>query len=321
MLSSFWRRALCAAGLTTALLAQAAAPQQKTQVPGWYRTMVGQLEVTALYDGYIDLDPMKLLKFAHPGEIQRDMARAFEPGPMVQTSVNGFLVNTGDKLILVDTGAGAMFGPTVGKLVDNLKSAGYEPGQVDVVLLTHLHGDHVGGILTPDGQVAFPNATVMATEPEAAFWLDDAQKAKAPKDMQGFFDMAMKAVAPYKANGHWKTFAPNTEPVPGVRAIATGHTPGHSSYLFESQGKKLLVTGDMVHIGAVQFPDPEVAMGFDTDNKAAIASRKTVWPQAAKDGTLLACAHVTFPGLGHLRREGKGYAWVPLGYSPIRSDK
>lgn len=319
---SHWRRALLAAGMSLFVAAgHAAAPLQKTQVPGWYRTMVGQLEVTALYDGYIDLDAAKLLKFAHPGEVQRDLARVFEPGPTVQTSVNGFLVNTGEKLILVDTGAGAMFGPTVGKLVDDLKAAGYQPEQVDVVLLTHLHGDHVGGVLTPDGKVAFPNATVMATEPEAAFWLDEAQKAKAPKEMQGFFDMAVKAVGPYKANGHWKTFAPNSEPVPGVRAIATGHTPGHSSYLFESQGKKLLVTGDMVHVGAVQFPDPDVAMAFDTDNKAAIASRKSVWPQAAKEGTLLACAHVTFPGLGHLRREGKGFAWVPLGYSPIRSDK
>jgi glyoxylase-like metal-dependent hydrolase (beta-lactamase superfamily II) len=321
MFSKFLRRLAIGAGLSAALLAHAGAPQQKTQVPGWYRTMVGDLEVTALYDGYLDLEPAKLLKFAHPGEIQRDLARAFEPGPAVQTSVNGFLVNTGSQLILVDTGAGNLFGPTVGRLVDNLKAAGYQPDQVDVVLLTHLHGDHVGGITSADGKPVFANAQVMASAPEAAFWLDEAQKAKAPKDMQGFFDMAMKSVAPYQASGHWKTFAPNSEVVPGVRAVATGHTPGHSSYLFESQGHKLLVTGDMVHVGAVQFPDPDVAVAFDTDNKAAIRSRHAVWPQAAKEGTLLACAHVTFPGLGHLRAEGKGFAWVPLGYSPLRSDK
>jgi glyoxylase-like metal-dependent hydrolase (beta-lactamase superfamily II) len=135
--------------------------------------------------------------------------------------------------------------------------------------------------------------------------------------MQGFFDMAAKAIAPYKAADRFKTFEPNAEVVPGVHAVATGHTPGHSSYLFESNGQKLLVTGDIVHMGAVQFPDPDVAVAFDTDNRPAIASRKRVWGQAAKDGTLLASAHVSFPGLGHVRAEGKGFAWVPVSYSPI----
>jgi glyoxylase-like metal-dependent hydrolase (beta-lactamase superfamily II) len=279
--------------------------------------MVGGLEVTALYDGYFDLDPAQLLKNTHPGEVKRDLARAFIPGPLVRTSVNGFLVNTGTQLILVDTGTGGQMGPTTGRLVDNLKAAGYTPEQVDLVLLTHLHGDHVGGVLTHDGKPAFPNATLMASAPEAAFWLDEAHKAKAPKDMQGFFDMAMKAVAPYQATGRFKTFEPNAEVAPGVRAVATGHTPGHSSYLFESNGQKLLVTGDIVHMGAVQFPDPDVAVAFDTDSKPAVASRKRVWRQAAQDGTLLASAHVSFPGLGHVRAEGKGFAWVPLNYSPI----
>jgi glyoxylase-like metal-dependent hydrolase (beta-lactamase superfamily II) len=314
---SIARRLLLAAGLCVSLLAHAGAPQQKTQVPGWYRTMVGSLEVTALYDGYFDLDPKQLLKNTHPGEVQRDLAQAFITGPTVRTSVNGFLVNTGSQLILVDTGTGGQMAPSTGHLVDNLKAAGYTPEQVDVVLLTHLHGDHVGGVLTPEGKPAFPNATVMVSAPEAAFWLDETQKAKAPKDMQGFFDMAMKAAAPYQAAGRWKTFAPNSEVLPGVRAVATGHTPGHSSYLFESNGQKLLVTGDIVHFGVVQFADPDVAVAFDTDNKAAIASRKKVWRQAAKDGTLLASAHVSFPGLGHVRAEGKGFAWVPVSYSPI----
>jgi glyoxylase-like metal-dependent hydrolase (beta-lactamase superfamily II) len=319
MIRSFWRRALLAAGLVTIFVgaAQAGAPQQKTQVPGWYRTMVGTLEVTALYDGYFQLDPHQLLKNAHPGEIDRDLARAFIPGPTVQTSVNGFLVNTGSQLILVDAGTGGMMGQTAGHLVDNLKASGYTPDQVDVVLLTHLHGDHVGGVLTAVGKPAFPNAQLMVSAPEAAFWLDAAHKAKAPKDMQAFFDMATKAVAPYQASGHWKTFAPNSEVLPGVRAVATGHTPGHSSYLFTSGGQKLLVTGDIVHIGAVQFADPDVAANFDTDSKPAIASRKRVWSEAAKDGTLLASAHVSFPGLGHVRADGKGFVWVPLPYSPI----
>jgi glyoxylase-like metal-dependent hydrolase (beta-lactamase superfamily II) len=318
MTVSFWRRALAAAGLSLAFVAaHAAAPQQKTQVPGWYRTMVGDFEVTALYDGYVDLDPKQLLKFTHPGEIQRGMSRAFEPGPTVRTSVNAFLVNTGQQLILVDTGARG-FAPTVGQLQDNLKAAGYDASQVDLVLVTHLHGDHVNGLVAPDGKPAFPNAQVMVSAPEAAFWLDDAAKAKAPEDAQPFFDMARAAATPILAAGHWKTFEPNAEIAPGVKAVATGHTPGHSSYLFESKGQKLLVLGDMIHVGSVQFARPEVAMAFDIDNKPAIASRKLWFARAAKEGILLGGAHLVFPGLGHVRAEGKGYAWVPLEYSPIR---
>lgn len=320
MIATFLRRAFAAAAVCLPLAALAAAPQQKTQVPGWYRAMVGDFEVTALYDGYIDLDPKELLKFTHPGEIERGLARGYEGGPKVQTSVNGYLVNTGGQLILVDTGAAKGFGPALGFLADNLRASGYDPAQVDLVLLTHLHGDHANGVLTPDGKIAFPNAQVMVTAPEAAYWLDESQKAKAPKDMQVFFDMAKAAVGPYQAAGRFKTFEPNAQIAPGVKAMATGHTPGHSSYVFESRGQRLIVLGDVIHVGAVQFPDPHVAIAFDTDNQAAIASRKKVFAQSAKDGTLLAGAHIRFPGLGHVRAEGKGFAWVPVGYSPLRAD-
>ncbi len=311
------RRALVAAGLGIALAVQAAAPQQKTQVPGWYRTMVGDFEVTALYDGYVELDPREVLKNTRPGEIDRGMARAFEPGPKVQTSFNAFLVNTGQQLILVDTGARG-FAPTVGQMADNLKAAGYDPSQVDLVLITHLHADHVNGLVTADGKLAFPNAQVMVSTPEAAFWLDDAIKAKAPKEALGFFEAAKAAATPVQAAGRWKTFEPNADIAPGVKAVATGHTPGHSSYLFESKGEKLLVLGDMIHVGSVQFARPEVAMAFDTDSKPAIASRKLWFARAAKEKILLAGAHLVFPGLGHVRAEGKGYQWIPVEYSPVR---
>jgi glyoxylase-like metal-dependent hydrolase (beta-lactamase superfamily II) len=120
-----------------------------------------------------------------------------------------------------------------------------------------------------------------------------------------------------QATGRWKTFQPNAEIAPGVKAVATGHTPGHSSYLFESKGQQLLVLGDMIHIGSVQFARPEIAMAFDTDNRPAIASRKQWFARAASEKILLGGAHLVFPGLGHVRAEGKGYAWVPVEYSPI----
>jgi glyoxylase-like metal-dependent hydrolase (beta-lactamase superfamily II) len=318
---SHWSRTFLVASLSVAAAtAQAAAPQLKTQVAGWQRTMVGDFEVTALYDGYNDLDPKLMLKNTRPGEIERGMNRAFQSGPTIQLSMNGFLINTGTQLILVDTGARGLF-PTGGHLKENLKAAGYTPEQIDLVLLTHLHVDHIGGLIDADGQLAFPNAQVLAPAQDAAFWLDDATKAKFPKEMHVFFDMTKAAVTPLQAAGRWKTFESNADVASGVKAVTTsGHSIGHTSYMFESNGQKLLAMGDMIHVGSVQFAHPEVGFAYDTDSKQAIATRKKWFAQAAKVRLLLGGAHLPFPGVGHVRSEGKGYAWVPIEYMPIRTD-
>ena len=161
------RHLLLAALLAVSGLAAADAPVQKTQVPGYYRLMVGSFEVTALYDGAIDLDE-KLLKGIQSRDMQRLLARQFLKGPKVQTAVNAYLVNTGSKLVLVDAGAAKLFGPGLGNIVDNLKAAGYRPEQVDVVLVTHLHGDHVNGLVTPEGQRVFANAEVWSAKAYAS---------------------------------------------------------------------------------------------------------------------------------------------------------
>jgi glyoxylase-like metal-dependent hydrolase (beta-lactamase superfamily II) len=309
------------AAMTLAGTAQAAQPMLKTQAPGWYRMMVGDFEVTALYDGYLDLDT-SLMKNATPAEVKNGMARNFLPaGGKIQTSVNAFLVNTGTQLVLIDTGTGGVFGPTLGSVVQNLKASGYDPAQVDRVLITHLHGDHQGGLLTSDGQAVFPNAVISPSRPESEYWQDKAEMAKMPKEGQGSFQLAMKSAAVYQALGHWQPFEPNSVIVPGITALATGHTPGHSSYVLESRGAKMVVLGDMIHFGAVQFARPDVVVQFDSDNAKAAASRKALFAQAAQERFLLAGAHLAFPGIGHIRPAGKGYDWVPVGYSPIRNDQ
>lgn len=307
-------------------IAHAAAAQQKTQVPGYYRMMIGQLEVTALYDGYIDLDP-KILKYTSAREVQSLLARMFvESTPGMQTAVNAYLVNTGSSLVLVDTGAAACFGPTLGRIGDNLRAAGYAPEQVDAVLLTHLHGDHACG-LAANGQLAFPNATVYVDKADADYWLSEANAAAAPKEAQGLFAMARAAVAPYQAANRFRTFnggngGNGAEPIAGVRALpAYGHTPGHSGYLFTSGKDTLLLWGDIVHSHAVQFRRPQVAIEFDTDSHAAVITRKRILADAAKGKLWVGGAHLPFPGLGHVRRDTAGYTWVPAEYGPIRADR
>ena len=297
--------------------ANAEAPMVKTAAPGFYRMMIGDFEVTALSDGTVVLPVDKLLTNTTPGKVDAALCKSFLKAP-VETSVNGYLVNTGDKLVLVDTGAAGLFGPTLGNLVANLRAAGYQPEQVDAVVITHMHPDHVGGLMAGD-QLAFPNATVHADQHDADYWLDPARMDKAPADAKGFFQGAMASLNPYVAAGKFKPFKGDTLLVPGIKAQASaGHTPGHSTFAVESKGQKLVLWGDLMHVAAVQFAQPNVTIAFDTDSKAAAAQRLRAFADAAKSGYWVAGAHLSFPGVGHIRREGKGYVFVPANYSVVR---
>lgn len=319
--------ALAAAGLAP-LCAPAeavAAPEQiRAQAPGYYRFAVGDFVVTALYDGYIDLHN-KLFKGAAPEDFKALLERMFvESEKGAQTAVNAYLIHAGDRLALVDTGTAKAFGPTLGAILDNIRASGYDPAQVDVVLLTHLHPDHAAGLVTPDGKAAFPNADVWAAKAEADFWLSEATAAQMPEGMLPMFKMAQGAVAAYQAAGRFKTFAAGEAlPVNGVASVAAaGHTPGHSGYLVKSKDVSLLIWGDIVHSHAAQFVNPDIALEFDVDSAAAIATRKRLLNEAAAAKLWVAGAHLPFPGIGHVRADGDGrYAWVPVEYGPLRADR
>ena len=305
--------ALAFTTLAAPMLVLAEAPMAKSQAPGWYRMKLGSFEVTALSDGTVTLPVDKLLSNVKPTTVEQLLARSYLKAP-VETSVNGYLVNTGSKLVLIDVGAAGLFGPTLGKLVANLKASGYTPEQVDEIYITHMHPDHVGGLM--DGsKLAFPNATVRAHIKEGEFWLSRINLDKAPAEGKGFFQGAMASLNPYVAAGKLKSFDGETELVPGIRAIpAAGHTPGHTIYAVESQGEKLVVWGDLMHVAAVQFVQPSVTIAFDNDPKAAAPARVKNYADAAKKGYFVAVTHVSFPGIGQLRADGKGYDWVPTNY-------
>ena len=291
----------------------AGAPQQKTQAPGYYRWMLGEFEVTVLSDGTFQMDAGKVLTNITPKELDAALAGSFLKEP-VETSVNGFLINTGAKLVLVDTGTGTLFGPTLGKLPSNLKASGYRPEQVDEIYITHMHDDHVGG-LSADGKRVFPNAIVRAAQQEADFWLSKAHMDAAPQDSKDAFQSAMNMLNPYVSAGKFKPFDGDTELVPGIRAVATpGHTAGHTVYVVESKGQKLILWGDLMHVAAVQFADPAVTIQYDTDSGMAATQRKKVFADAAGKRCWVGGAHLSFPGIGHLRTAGSGYAFVPANY-------
>jgi glyoxylase-like metal-dependent hydrolase (beta-lactamase superfamily II) len=291
----------------------AAAPMIKTQAPGYFRMMLGAFEVTAISDGTLDL-PVDTLLSANAKQTRADLVKSYLEVPL-ETSFNAYLINTGTKLVLIDTGGGLLFGDQLGKLIKNIEEAGYKASQIDDVLLTHLHSDHVGGLIF-NGAIAFPNATVHADRRESDYWLSTERMKTASADSMDFFKAAMASLGPYIQAGKYQPFDAGTVIVPGVTANAAyGHTAGSTVYTLESKGRKLLLIGDLIHVGPVQFDKPEVTIQFDADRIAAKATRLMVFSQIAKSGQMMGASHLPFPGLGHLRATSKGYQWMPVDYT------
>jgi glyoxylase-like metal-dependent hydrolase (beta-lactamase superfamily II) len=293
--------------------ALAAAPQHHDQAPGFYRLQVGDLEVTALYDGTraFDLHWLNGTKATMDGVVNA----LHEDPHMLDVVDMGFLVNTGKQLILVDAGAGTWWGGgALGRLAGSLRSAGYTPDEVDIVLLTHLHSDHIGGLTTQDGKRVFPNADVYVAKAENDFWLSPEIAAKAPKDAQPFFQSAQAIAAPYIKAGKWHTLSGSESIVEGMQLVPLpGHTPGHTGYEFSSRGQKILFCGDIVHAQRVQLQHPEVTVIFDIDPTTAAATRNQLLARLARENVLIATPHTSlFPALGRLHKEGSGYSWVPV---------
>ncbi|WP_245451858.1 MBL fold metallo-hydrolase [Mesorhizobium waimense] len=312
------RRAFLAAGcfclacsFATPLLADA--PMVKSQAPGFYRLAVGDFEVTALSDGSNMLPATKLLQ-GDPARIEEALKRNYL-GDLVETSHNSFLVNTGARLVLIDAGAGSLLGPTMGHLLSNLRASGYRPEQIDELYLTHLHTDHVGGLMA-EGQRAFPNAIVRVEKRDTDYWLSEDNMRAAPAEAKRFFQAAIASITPYMRAGKLAVFEGNTDLVSGVRAqTAYGHTPGHTMYVVESRGEKVVLWGDVVHVAAVQFKDPSVTIQYDGDASAAERVHELAFADAAENGYMVGGAHISFPGLGHVRRDAENtYTYVPLNY-------
>ena len=315
------RRALAAplAALGLAVLgrprrANASAPFARSQPPGFVRTGIGGFEVTALSDGASPLDALKVTN-QPAARTQEALSRAVLPNPLA-LSDTAYLINTGTRLVLADTGGSGYFGAALGHLQHSLAAAGYQPDQVDDVLLTHMHRDHVGGLLQA-GRPAFPNATVHASRREAEYWLSAANRASAPPQMQSRFQGVAECLAPYIAAGRFHIFDPDAQVLPGITAIAAyGHSQGHVCYRVANGPGVLWIIGDLVVVSPVQFASPGISTTLDADPAQATASRARILARIAAEGALLGGAHIGFPGLGHVTPQGAGFAWAPLPSDP-----
>jgi glyoxylase-like metal-dependent hydrolase (beta-lactamase superfamily II) len=284
------------------------------QAPGVYRLKVGAFEVTVLSDG--NLPFQRELFSGDPARAEQLLHDAFMPKQGATTSVNAWLVNTGGKLVLVDAGASTHFGPTLGRLPRNLATAGHQPDEIETVIITHMHPDHIPGLVSADKKIVFKNATVHVGADEYAFWTSDEIYAKAPDEAKPFFDLARMAIKPYADAGKVQTYKDGSQILPGFTAgLAPGHTVGHSTVRVSSGDRDLLIWGDIVHCAALQFAEPDRSIAYDIDPAMAIASRKKVFDMVATDRLLFAGAHLPFPGLGNTVKSGTGYAYVPLLYS------
>jgi glyoxylase-like metal-dependent hydrolase (beta-lactamase superfamily II) len=277
------------------------------QTPGVHHRHVGDVVVTALNDGVLEAS-FNWLTHIDPAEPPALHAASFRAIPP-RITVNAFLLHLGERLVLVDSGCGGAMGPSLGRLSENLAAMGVAPAAIDAVLLTHLHPDHVGGLVDAAGKALLPNAELVVHEAEPPFWQDDTVLAQASEENRGFIQLARTVLAAYR--GRVRTIA-SGEVLPGITAVPEpGHTPGHTGWLIASGADSLLIWGDIVHMPGVQFARPGAGMGFDIDGAQAIATRQRIMDMAATDRLLVAGMHLDFPAFGHLARAGDGYAFIP----------
>ncbi|HXX52084.1 MAG TPA: MBL fold metallo-hydrolase [Xanthobacteraceae bacterium] len=320
-MSNVTRRSLLAGSAAAAIATQPApagaeAPAANKATPGIYRYKIGSYELTALYDG-IWYRPItdKFIRNAPFAEVEQALDQAFMPHDKLATPFTTLIVNTGKKLVLLDTGTGGQIAPSAGALRGNLAAAGIDPKAVDQIVISHFHPDHINGIKDKDDTLIFPNAELMVPAPEWAYWMDDANLNAAPADLKITFlnqrrifsDIAKQVTQ----------FQPGKEVAPGIVTLpAPGHTPGHTVFAIHSGDQSLLVLSDTAQHPAIFARHPDWQAAFDIDGAQAIATRKKIFDRAAADRMLVTGYHFPFPACGHLIKTATGYEHVPIEWQP-----
>ncbi|WP_075222435.1 MBL fold metallo-hydrolase [Acuticoccus yangtzensis] len=287
--------------------AQTTAPLQ--QSPGFHRIAVGGWTVTALADGGMGMGP-GLVPDVAEADFTGILRANFLPTDRYPGSVNTYLLQRGGRTILVDAGGTPSMGPLIGRMPQVMEAAGVTPGDVDTILITHLHRDHIGALTLPSGEARFPRATLKVADAELAFWTGSSD---VPDSRRETVDLITASIAAYE--GRMSPITADGPVEEGVAAVSLpGHTPGHTGFRVTDGEAELLIWGDIVHIGPVQLAFPDAQVLFDIDGAQAVATRRKILAEVAGAGTLVAGMHLPFPGIGHIAAEGAAYRFVPIAW-------
>jgi len=311
-----------AVALAPATTARAAAPAVGKQVPGYYRHKIGDFEVTVVTDGKI-VTPLAETYVANAKKdaVNEVIGANYLPLDTATHYYTPVVVNTGSKLVAIDTGLGlgtfAQSKGAAGQYHSNLAASGIDPKSVDVVVISHFHGDHINGLLDAENKLAFPNAEVMVPAAEWKLWMDDAAMGKAAgTPIEGNFKNVRRV---FGALGNKVSqYDDGKELVGGIKAIATpGHTPGHMSYLVSSGPRSMIVQSDITAGMAFLFvKNPDWQLGFDMDKPLAVQSRKKIYDMAIAEKIPVQGFHFPFPGVAYVEKDGNGYRLVPAAWNP-----
>jgi len=301
-----------AINLTTA---QAAAPLSGKQAPAFYRFKVGEFEVTTLHEGLLKVaNPNTLVTNKTPDEIGQALDAAGIPRNNVQNPFVPTLVNTGRNLVLIDTGFGDIGPPGVGQLMPNLIAAGVDPKQIDTVLITHFHPDHISGIRSKTGESIYPNAEVVVAAQEWKYWTDDGEASRAADPWKPSFAATRRVFTPIAKDVRQVEYG--KEVVPGITVVdSRGHSPGHTSYMVSSGSANLLVLGDVTNNPAIFARNPEWRLWADMVPELAITTRRKLLDMASAEKTRVIGYHYSFPSNGYFLKQGNGYEFVPAMWS------
>jgi glyoxylase-like metal-dependent hydrolase (beta-lactamase superfamily II) len=302
---------------------RAAVPQAGAQAPGFYRYKVGSFECTSINDGARSFPlPDSFVTNVPKAEAIAAAEAAYMPQGMVTVPFNPQLINTGGKLVLIDTGNGvANLEPTkgaIGRTLQNLAAAGVDAKSIDVVLLSHLHPDHTNGLRALDGSMAFPNAEIMVPDKDWAFWTSDENAAKAQSNtmMKNYFANVKKTFAGIESKV--TKYDWGKEVIPGITSIETpGHTPGHTAFMVASGDSKILIQSDVTNIPEFFLRNPDWHVAYDVDPELAQTTRHKFYDMAATEKALVVGFHFTFPSMGHVEKDGTKYRLVPIAWNPV----
>lgn len=317
-MSHLTRRGLLAGATALAATpALAAAPIVGKQAPGFYRYKLGDYELTQVTDGAATFNmPDGFVANVPKDKALAEAARNFlAPAGQIRVPFSPVVINTGSKLVLIDTGYGPNIGPVVGHLPANLAAAGITPEMIDTVVISHIHPDHTNGLKNKDGSLAFPKAEIMMPEVDWAFWMSEENAAKATNPVdKGYFANAQKTLTDLK--GKVTPYAWGKEVAPGITALNTaGHTPGHTSFAVASGKSSMFIQCDVTNIPAFFLSHPDWHVIYDHDPEMAEKTRRKFYDMASSEKALIAGYHFPFPCLGHVEKAGKRYRLVPVPWS------